>query len=185
MYSLTDALIKKLYKNIKNRILPITAKDVITALGYTPAGLSDNLVLDPIGLGNEYWTFHNVSVERGHSDPVNGRNAIKLTNTGGDGVLETSTINRPLKTIGTKYKFTVWLKSDSACEVGIVIRHNMAGIITRCQLTTEWKEYSVEGTYSEEYALRYSQAVVGGWNTFREDHPPVYVYCPKITIIPS
>lgn len=157
----------------------ITAKDIINALGYTPASISDNLLLDPIGLNIDYWNFSNCEVTRGQADPIGGMNAIKLTPTGGDGVFETSSINRPLKTIGTRYKFSVWLKADSECEGAIVMRHNKAGIMTKCQLTTVWKEYLVEATLAEEYPLTYSQAVVGGWNTFTEGHPDIY--CPKVT----
>lgn len=181
-WNVADANSDAFIKNKPSFITSISVKNIIDALGYTPA-ISDNLLLDPIGLDIDYWKFSNCKVTRGQVDPIGGMNAIKLAPTGGDGAMDSiPSVNKPMKAIGNSYKFSVWLKADSASSIWIVLRISSAGLKTTCELTTEWKEFSVMGTFNTDHAL--SQVIVGGWNTFTAGHPDIYIYCPKVMLAP-
>lgn len=153
-----------------------TAANVESYVASKMNGIDTNLLKDSLGLTTDYWTFTG-TVERNQTDPLNGTNAILLKpNSGGYGSMYSKyTNNNPFKSLGSRYKFSVWLKASASSSNTINIY--IGGSISKTiQPTTSWKNYTVEGLVTSSAVTAVS---VGGSSSFSSsDGYNLYIYNP-------
>lgn len=171
-----------LYVNADTGVVRINA-DSVSIGGSTVQDIvnsNTNLLESPFDLTSSYWT-HMGTLEAEQSDPDGGNNAVRLIKTSSTGV-ETNlsshkTNNKPIKSVGQNYKFSVWLKAQTATTVKLVLN---ASIIETVSVGTSWKRYTIEGRVDSICSdSQYHQVTVGAWGSW-ETSGYIYIYNPVV-----
>lgn len=121
------------------------------------------------------------------SDPDGGTAAVKLVATGSDCYYSAnSATNKPIKSTGQIYTFSVWLKASKKTNVIISLNHTN-GIRQDVELTTSWKRYTI--STKVESITPYNHVTIGGWGSFSTSNgADIYIYKPTVnygTIVPG
>ena len=161
-----------------------TAANVQDYVNAKMSGLDTNLLKDSLGLSSDYWVLYG-TVTRNQSDPAGGTNAIKLQPTSGsngEGFLHANfNTNNPFKSSGSRYKFSVWIKSSANASMfnnnGVKLFFNSEA--TDIYPTTSWKKYEVSGVVTT--AINRNFIGVGGESSFTpSDGYDLYIYNPTV-----
>lgn len=161
-----------------------TAANVQDYVNAKMSGLDTNLLKDSLGLSSDYWVLYG-TVTRNQSDPAGGTNAIKLQPTSGsngEGFLHANfNTNNPFKSSGSRYKFSVWIKSSVNASMfndgGVKLFFNSEA--TDIYPTTSWKKYEVSGVVTT--AINRNFIGVGGESSFTpSDGYDLYIYNPTV-----
>ena len=161
-----------------------TAANVQDYVNAKMSGLDTNLLKDSLGLSSDYWVLYG-TVTRNQSDPAGGTNAIKLQPTSGsngEGFLHANfNTNNPFKSLGSRYKFSVWIKSSVNASVfnngGVKLFFNSEA--SDIYPTTSWKKYEVSGVVTT--AINRNFIGVGGESSFTpSDGYDLYIYNPTV-----
>lgn len=145
--------------------------------------MSENLLIDPIGLSTDYWTIEG-TLTRGQTDPLGGTDAVMLEPTAGkEGYIQArKDTNTPFDTMGSRYKLTVWLKASIdtlADNKPIKLYLNRVGSVD-IYPTMSWQQFSME---LDVNSIDIGDIVtIGGWYSFTpSDGFDLYVYNPCVT----
>lgn len=136
-----------------------------------------NLLMDSEELSETYWT-HSGNVSRGYTDPEGGNKAIMLTPTKTDSFFSAnSNNNRPIKSTGQGYTFSVWLKASKTSTFTISLNHTYG---TRKTITvgTAWKRYTISTEVSTISSS--NQVTIGGWSSLTSTSGNIYIYKPVV-----
>ena len=138
--------------------------------------LTENQLNDPINLGPENWIISGITAIRKEPDPRYGNEATKLVPTKINAYIENT--QQDIWVDYQSYKFSIWLKADSAREVNFICGY----LYETLKLTTEWKLYSFVMTYNDANSfLSYEPFRIDLKNTAINSDIPVYIYGPSIT----
>ena len=118
----------------------------------------------------------------GQDDPDGGTNAVKLVATGSDCYYSAnSRTNKPIKSTGQLYTFSVWLKASKTTNIIISLNHTN-GIRQEVTLTTSWKRFSISAKIDS--ITSYNHVTVGGWGSFSTSNgADIYIYKPTVNYV--
>ena len=136
-----------------------------------------NLLEDPIGLSDDYWVYEG-TLTRNQTDPNSGTNAVKLVANGSDCYFSTkASTNKPIKSKGQTYRFSVWLKAGSTINNFRLTFNHSDGAYEQVTVTTSWKRYTFECEVKNTITSL-NHVVMGGFGTFTSG--TVYIYNPVV-----
>lgn len=126
--------------------------------------------------------IHVGTLVSGQSDPDGGTNAVKLVATGSDCYYSAnSRTNKPIKSTGQLYTFSVWLKASKTTNIIISLNHTN-GIRQEVTLTTSWKRFSISAKIDS--ITSYNHVTVGGWGSFSTSNgADIYIYKPTVNYV--
>lgn len=134
-----------------------------------------------------YWDVAD-TLTYGQSDPMGGKNAVKLETdpifvddgsptANPDGFLSANySQNNPITAPGV-YEARVWLKADEAVTINVSINRT----VFNCSLTTAWKQYRFMLDVKTPNTQGYQNFTIGGWGSIT-DSDVIYIYKPEIVI---
>ena len=175
-------------KNLKvtdtsgNTTLEITSagKVKLSASEFSLSGKTiEEIVKEESNLLNDNFTYSGV-LTKAQSDPDGGRNAVRLEATSSDSFYSSNaSTNKPIKSAGQTYTFSVWLKASDATKIKISLGHT-DGIIQEVSLTTSWKRYSISAKI--DTITNSNHVTIGGWGSFSTSNGAyIYIYNPVVT----
>lgn len=141
----------------------------------------ENLLESPLELSSEYWVCSG-GLEREQSDPDGGARAVKLVATNADSYLSADAeTNKPIKTSGQSYMFSVWLKASAETTITLSLGH-YEGVRQSVRVLTKWQRYSI--TAAIDTITELNQVTIGGFGSFAAgDEAELYIYYPSVTYI--
>lgn len=140
---------------------------------------SENLLKSPLNLADTTYWKRSGTLTQGIADPEGGSNAVKLTATNNDCYISAAIgNNKPIKSTGQTYIFSVWLKASKATTIQVSLNH-VQGTIETLSLTTDWKRYSITTTPTS--ITEANQVTIGGWGSFSTSNgADIFVYNPEV-----
>lgn len=145
---------------------------------------SGNLLIDPIGLSEDYWTLHG-TITKNQTDPYGSSKAVRLVPlSGGEGYIQAKpSNNNPFKSLGVRYRISVWLRASNSSGLTNPIYVYFNGNAHEVKPTTSWKEYVFEEDVSSVTTTMPNDLVtIGGMGSFTpSDGYNLYVYRPRVT----
>jgi hypothetical protein len=147
-----------------------------TALGTGFYGAYTNLLLRSEEFDNASWfKTANVTVTANNTTAPDGNlTADRLVATTGDNYASQNVT----VVAGTTYTFSMWLRSDSALGVNMILLDGGGGSnVTACSLTTEWQRFSVTRTIAVGQTS--GGALIGGASSFTNE--TIYAWGASLT----
>lgn len=142
---------------------------------------SENLLIDPYRLGDEYYTYKG-ELTRDEIDPYGGMCAVKLSPTENDNYFAADpNTNRPIKTTGQTYKASVWLKASVECSINLSL-NNTLGHIKNISVGKEWRQYTAMTTVNSISSS--PQFMIGGLGSLAPIvDGDIYIYNPVVDLV--